>query len=76
MNLLKTVVQTNSDTLQGTQALMLAVLQKQNINQNRNRDYNDRSEDEDEKGDLTIDLNFFVDFLVRYFFLILSSFWT
>ena len=70
------MVQTNSDTLQGTQALMLAVLQNQNINQNQTRNRN-RSEDEasseDEEGDFTIDLKFYYAFLIQLFFLIVYT---
>ena len=68
MNLLKTVVQTNSDTLQGTQALMLAVLQNQNRYNDRNSDDNGRSEDEDEAGELTILIMLDHAFLSQSFF--------
>ena len=55
MGLLKTIVQTNSDTLQSTQALMLAVLQNQQeasrkygTNETEDRDCDDDSVEIDE----------------------------
>ena len=46
IDLLKTVVQTNSDTMQSTQALMLAVLQNQD-NRNLRRGIKDTDSDND-----------------------------
>ena len=46
VELLKTVVQTNSDALQGTHALMLAVLQNQNNRRDMTFEGDDKNDEE------------------------------